>query len=102
MERFDGCRAAATVVMAAEGYPTNPTKGARVDGLEAASAIPDVVVFHAGTCVGESGTEVAGGRVLGVTACADDPASAIARAYRAVAEISWEGVQFRRDIGKAL
>jgi len=61
---------------------------------------PDVVVFHAGTRRAADGSFVtAGGRVLGVTARGSDVAEARARAYRAVAEISFEGQQYRRDIG---
>ena len=71
----------------------------RIAGLDAAARDPDVVVFHAGTRRQADGSFVtAGGRVLGVTARGDSVAAARERAYRAVAQITFEGCQFRRDI----
>jgi phosphoribosylamine--glycine ligase len=98
---FIGMTSAATVVLAAAGYPFAPVKGARIDGLEA-ECEPGVVVFHAGTEADADGTVVAGGRVLGVTASGTVPREAVNRAYRAIEQISWPGMQFRTDIGKAL
>jgi len=92
--------AAVCVVLASEGYPRAVVNGRRIDGLGAVAGDPDVVVFHAGTRRAADGSFVtAGGRVLGVTARGSDVAEARARAYRAVAEISFEGQQYRRDIG---
>jgi phosphoribosylamine--glycine ligase len=90
---------AATVVLAAGGYPGRVEHGAAITGLAAASACPDVKVFHAGTGRAGDGWVTAGGRVLGV--CARGPAlsDAIARAYEAVAMIEVAGGQHRRDIG---
>ncbi len=91
----------ACVILAAENYPAKPRSGDAINGLAAAEAREDVVVFHSGTKLNE-GKEflTAGGRVLGVTAVGDDLAAALEIAYAAAAEISWPGMQFRRDIGK--
>ena len=91
------------VVLAAPGYPAAVTTGAVVSGLDAASRRPGVVVFHAGTARRGRDVVTAGGRVLTVVATAPEYQSAIDRAYEAVSLISFEGMQFRRDIGaKAL
>jgi phosphoribosylamine--glycine ligase len=93
-------RAAVCVVMAAEGYPGTPRGGDEVRGIADAAALSDVVVFHAGTRLTETGTLVtAGGRVLMVTALGDDVRAARRRAYEAVDCITWDGVHCRRDIG---
>ncbi len=94
-------RAAACVVLASEGYPGSYRKGLPIEGLEAAEAMPDVIVFQAGTRRADDGRLVtAGGRVLGVTAVAESLAAAIRRAYEAVEAIHFEGKYFRRDIGQ--
>jgi phosphoribosylamine---glycine ligase len=91
--------AAVCVVMAAPGYPEAPRTGDVIGGVAEAAQLQDVQVFHAGTKL-ENGTLVtAGGRVLAVTATGDDVSVARARAYQAVAKISWTGAHFRRDIG---
>jgi phosphoribosylamine--glycine ligase len=59
----------------------------------------DVVVFHAGTAIKDGQLVTAGGRVLAVTAVASDLQMALEKAYAALAKISFEGMQFRRDIG---
>ncbi|MBF0125586.1 MAG: phosphoribosylamine--glycine ligase [Magnetococcales bacterium] len=92
-------RAALCVVMAARGYPGSHPKGDPIQGLEQAARLPDVQVFHAGTRPVEGAVVTAGGRVLGVTALGHGVAGAQRLAYQAVGRISWEGVQFRRDIG---
>jgi phosphoribosylamine--glycine ligase len=92
-------RAAVCVVMAAGGYPGAYLKGAPITGLDAAEALEDVLVFHAGTERDADGrTVTAGGRVLGVTALGDTIAAARDRAYDAVSRIRWDGEQHRRDI----
>lgn len=101
VKRFEGCVAAATVVLAADGYPISPVTGAKISGIEDGTD-PNCMVFHAGTEARLYGVHVSGGRVLGVTARGVDPADAVARAYSAAAGIHWPGMQFRRDIGKAL
>lgn len=91
---------AACVVLAARGYPQRAQTGDIIYGLDLAAKHSDVSVFHAGTSVDEKGHAVtAGGRVLGVTAVGDNLAQALERAYLAVNDISWNGMQFRRDIG---
>jgi len=96
-------RPAVCVVMAAGGYPGPYAKGQVILGLAAAAALPEVMVFHAGTTAKNGEIVTNGGRVLGVTALGDSLQQAIDRAYGAVAKISWEGCCFRRDIGhKAL
>jgi phosphoribosylamine--glycine ligase len=90
-------RAALTVVLAAEGYPDAPKKGAVISPLPAAA--DDLHVFHAGTARQDGQTIVSGGRVLAVTALGDSVRMAQKRAYEAVASIHFDGMQFRRDIG---
>lgn len=93
--------AAACVVLASGGYPEAYERGFPIEGLEAAGAGPEVAVFHAGTKQDGAGRVVtAGGRVLGVTALGDDLQGALGRAYEAVAQIHFEGMQYRRDIGR--
>jgi phosphoribosylamine--glycine ligase len=96
--------AAVTVVCASEGYPQQPRTGDPIAGLETASAVPGVQVFCAGVGpgVGGSGLVTAGGRVLNVTAVGDDVPEAHARAYEAVALLSWPGMVVRRDIAAAV
>jgi phosphoribosylamine--glycine ligase len=94
-------RAAVCVVMSAHGYPDKPRHGDEIRGLDAAAALVDVNVFHAGTRAEPDGRLVtAGGRVLAVTASGDDVSVARARAYQAVARISWPDAHYRRDIGR--
>jgi phosphoribosylamine--glycine ligase len=96
-------QAAVCVVMAAGGYPGAYRRGDVINGLEEASKIEDLVVFHAGTKVEDGRIVCAGGRVLGVTALGLTVKDAIDRAYRGVSKINWEGAHFRKDIGaKAL
>jgi phosphoribosylamine--glycine ligase len=90
---------AATVVIAAAGYPGKVEPGAVILGLAAAAAMPDVKVFHAGTRRADEGWVTAGGRVLGVCARGPDLRAAIARAYAACDAIEVVGGQYRRDIG---
>jgi phosphoribosylamine---glycine ligase len=90
----------ACVVLAAEGYPQSPRKGDVIHGLEG-SGDRDTVVFHAGTARNAEGDLItAGGRVLGVTSCAGNLQDALEKAYKTVERISWQGMQYRRDIGK--
>jgi phosphoribosylamine--glycine ligase len=91
--------AALTVVMAARGYPGPYGKGSAIDGLDAASEVEGVEVFHAGTRQ-EGGRIVAnGGRVLNVSALGRTVADAQARAYAAVDRVRWPDGFCRRDIG---
>jgi len=95
--------ASVCVVMASGGYPGNYAKGKTITGLEAAGALPNTKVFHAGTARAGDQIVTSGGRVLGVTALGKDLKAAQAAAYQAVEKIHFEGAQFRRDIAaKAL
>jgi phosphoribosylamine--glycine ligase len=92
-------RSAVTVVYAAQGYPDEPLTGSVIRGVTQANAVPDVVVFHAGTREDEDGTlRAAGGRVLNVTATGDTLNQAVASAYAGVAQIDWPGGFCRSDI----
>jgi len=93
-------QAAICVVLAAEGYPGDYPKGDEITGIEAAEAVGEVTVFHAGTAEQEGHIVTSGGRVLGVTALGSSVADAIERAYQGVSRISWRGMQFRKDIGQ--
>ncbi len=92
--------AAATVVMAAPGYPSHYPKGLLITGVGAADALPDTAVFHAGTAVQDGRLVTNGGRVLAVSAVGDDIDDALAKAYAGVAHISFEGAHYRTDIGR--
>ena len=91
--------AALCVVLATKGYPGAYEKGSAIRGIDAAEALGDVTVFHAGTARGEDGIAAAGGRVLGVTALGADVAAAQRLAYDAVDRIDWPEGFCRRDIG---
>jgi phosphoribosylamine--glycine ligase len=87
------------VVLAAGGYPGSYAKGKVITGLEEASALPYVTVFHAGTALEGDAVVTSGGRVLSVTAIGDTIDEAAERAYEAVTKIEFEGKQLRQDIG---
>ncbi len=90
---------AACVVMASGGYPDPYQTGKPIDGIQGADALADVTVFHAGTRLEAGTVRTNGGRVLGVTALADDLKGAIQQAYRGVNAIRFEDAYFRNDIG---
>lgn len=90
---------AVCVVMASGGYPVSYEKGKIISGLEAASAMENVTVFHAGTAMSSDDVVTNGGRVLGITALGSDIQNAINTAYEAVEKISFEKAYFRKDIG---
>ena len=86
------------IVLAAAGYPGKVRTGDAITlGENEANAAQ---VFHAGTKIGEKGLETAGGRVLGVTASGPELGSAIQAAYAGVEKIHFDGMHYRRDIGK--
>jgi phosphoribosylamine--glycine ligase len=91
--------AAVCVVASSAGYPGSYKTGMPISGLGAAAQVPEVVVFHAGTAQVGGQLVTAGGRVLGVSARGDGLEQALARAYQALAEIDFEGMYYRRDIG---
>lgn len=92
--------AAVCVVIASGGYPGAYATGYPITGVEAASARAGGAVFQAGTAVRDGRLVTAGGRVLGVAALGPNLAAAIATAYAAVGDIRFEGMHFRRDIGR--
>jgi phosphoribosylamine---glycine ligase len=92
-------RCAMTVILAARGYPGTPVSGGAIRAIEAAEQVEGVTVFHAGTALTDRGLVATGGRVLAVTAVADNFANARARAYRAVDQIDFADGFHRRDIG---
>lgn len=92
--------AAAALVLAAAGYPGKTVKGDLIEGLEAASALPGVEIFHAGTSERDGQFLTAGGRVLNVCATGPRLVDALRRAYAAAAEIRWPGKVIRQDIGR--
>jgi phosphoribosylamine--glycine ligase len=91
-------RAALGVVLAAAGYPGTPRKGDAISGLDAVA--DDCKAFHAGTALAATGPITAGGRVLCVTALGETIRQAQRAAYAAVAGIRFDGMQYRKDIGK--
>ena len=91
---------AVCVVMAAGGYPGAHDTGKPISGLGAVAQMKDVMVFHAATALVEGKIVTNGGRVLGVTALGKDISDAMARAYRAVEKLHWDGVHYRTDIGR--
>jgi phosphoribosylamine--glycine ligase len=93
-------RAAVCVAVASGGYPGRYTTGQEITGVDAAEARPGVQVFQAGTARRQGRLVTAGGRVLGVTAVAEDLTAAIAAAYEGVSRIHFEGMHYRSDIGR--
>ena len=90
--------AAVCVVMASGGYPGSYEAGKRIMGLEQASEVDGVKIFHAGTNQRAGAFYTSGGRVLGVTARAADLDSAVKRAYEAVSKVGFDGAHYRKDI----
>ena len=91
---------AANIVLVSDGYPGNYAKGKIISGVTDAETMPDIVIFHAGTKMEKSDLVTNGGRVLGVSATGSTLAEALDKAYKAVEKISFEGMQYRKDIGK--
>ena len=88
------------VVLAAGGYPDAPETGKVIDGIDAASEVPGAIVFHAGTAKREGRLVTAGGRVLTVVGRSTTYRDAIDTAYAAASRIHFDGMQYRRDIGR--
>ena len=91
--------ASATVIAASGGYPGKYASGKIITGLDTADADENVVIFHAGTAFKDNHLVTAGGRVLAVTTAAEDLRTALDRIYARMETISFEGMQYRRDIG---
>ena len=90
-------RTALGVVLAAHGYPDAPRKGDTIGGIPAETE--NAVTFHAGTTLVDGKLVTSGGRVLCVVGLADSVRGAQSAAYDAVNRISFDGMQYRRDIG---
>jgi len=88
------------VVLASRGYPESSSSGDVIRGVDAAEGVPGVRVYHAGTATRGSDLVTAGGRVLTVVGSGADYAESMTRAYAGVLKISFDGMQFRRDIGR--
>jgi phosphoribosylamine--glycine ligase len=88
------------VVLASRGYPESAESGRPISGLADAARIPDVSVYHAGTARRDGQIVTAGGRVLTVVGRGPRMADAIEKAYAGVRCISFDGMQYRRDIGR--
>jgi len=93
-------RCCVCVVISSGGYPGEYEKGKEISGLKEAAELPDTIVFHAGTKKDGERIVTSGGRVLGVTSLGNTIAEAIDSAYNAVEQIHWEGVYYRKDIGR--
>jgi phosphoribosylamine--glycine ligase len=92
----------ACVVLAARGYPGNPEIGSEISGLPLPEGNESLAVFHAATARGPNGEWLtAGGRVLAVTAKGKTLDRALSRCYTAIGGIHWDGMHYRRDIGRA-
>lgn len=89
--------AAACVVLASEGYPDKPITGREIRGLD--TCVANAIIFHAGTRRESERVVSAGGRVLCVTAWADELPIALQRAYKVIERVRFDGMQYRRDIG---
>lgn len=92
---------AATIVLASGGYPEEYEKGKIISGIEKAEMKSDIVVFHAGTKMKDRDLVTNGGRVLGISATGNTLEEALKRAYKAIEDIKFEGMQYRKDIGKS-
>jgi len=88
------------VVLASGGYPGTFASGKPISGLDQVDKLPNVKVFHAGTAHSGNQIVTAGGRVLGVTASGPTLDAAASRAYEAAERIRFEGMQYRRDVGR--
>jgi phosphoribosylamine--glycine ligase len=92
----------AGVVIASRGYPESVESGQPIAGIERAESMPGVQVYHAGTSNRDGRLVTSGGRVLTIVGQGRDFAEAIRRAYAGVQQISFNGMQYRRDIGKRM
>ncbi len=90
-------RIALGVVLAAHQYPDTPRSGDRISGIPAPTN--DQIVFHAGTKLHDGNLLTSGGRVLCVVGLADTVKAAQQKAYSAVEQIHFDGMQYRKDIG---
>jgi phosphoribosylamine--glycine ligase len=91
-------RAAATVVVVSEGYPGTYSKGKEITGLD---SVKEALIFHAGTSISDLNTIITnGGRVIAMTGLGNNIQEALNKSYEAVNTIKFDGIQYRKDIGK--
>jgi phosphoribosylamine--glycine ligase len=90
----------AGVVIASRGYPEASESGQTIAGVDHAEAMPGVAVYHAGTALRDGRLVTAGGRVLTVVGRGATFGEAITRAYAGVRQVSFDGMHYRRDIGR--
>ena len=93
---------ACTVMLASDGYPSSYEKGKIIKGVEKAKEDENIVIFHAGTKMEGDNLTTNGGRVLAISAVGINLKEALAAAYEAISKISFEGMQYRKDIGTSL
>jgi len=91
---------AVSITLASGGYPGKYRTGLPIKGIEEASLLKDVQIFHAGTALQDGRLVTAGGRVLSVAAYGATLQEAVSRAYDAASRISFEGKHYRRDIAR--
>jgi phosphoribosylamine--glycine ligase len=89
---------AVSITLASGGYPGKYRTGLPITGIEEASRLEDVQIFHAGTALQDGQLVTAGGRVLSIAAHGATLQEAVSRAYDAASHISFEGIHYRRDI----
>jgi len=85
-----------TVVMVSGGYPEKYEKGKRIQGIDSVS---DSIVFHAGTKQTDEGITTNGGRVLAITSFGMDFREALDKSYQSIKKISFDQMNYRKDIG---
>jgi phosphoribosylamine--glycine ligase len=91
----------ACVVLASRGYPASPETGATIHGIDRVAQLDRTTIFHSATARGAASEWLtAGGRVLGVTATGENLDLALSRCYGAISDIHWDGMHYRRDIGR--
>ena len=92
--------ACACVIMASGGYPGSYAKGIKINGLDSKGSVEGATVYHAGTKLADGEFFTNGGRVLGVTARAENLPKALEKAYAATEKIAFDGAHKRSDIGR--
>ena len=85
--------------MVSEGYPGSYPKGRKISGLDEAHK---ALIFHAGTMASDTDVLTSGGRVLGITGLGNDINEALEIAYDSIIRINYQGMNYRKDIGKDL
>ena len=93
-------QSACTVVAASNGYPDKYEKGFAISGIEDAQKLDGIVIFHAGTGIKDGKLITSGGRVLGVSAVGETLKDALNKAYNALGLIKFDGMYYRKDIGR--